>query len=223
MKNELSVWIRTNSNAPETPRSARRVIESFLELPEGWHFGEGRNATDAAFMTALEIDRLFQKSKARIIEAFPDTDGGVSVCGRFQNEDLEVFCSPDGLRLSLCHEKDDDPIYEVENAKFEDVREYITEWSWAWKSSDYCIRNFIVSKESDSRAGHLRTPPMGQEPQFFAHSALVKRVGRNAGTFDCITTRTRQETPLSFGDLIQKSYQMARSWNMHPQQMTSVT
>ena len=125
MMNRAEVCKIASCNFPDTPHSAEQVIGSFLDLPEGWHYGEGRNATKAAYRTALEVDRLFQNSKARIIEAFPDLDGGVSVCGRYENEDLEVFCSPDGLRLSLCHEVDDVPACEVEDVTIEDVRDYI--------------------------------------------------------------------------------------------------
>ncbi len=103
--------------------SVKDVINSFLDLPRGWHYGQGRGATGAAVKAALRVDRLFQESKAHSIEAFPDVDGGILICGRWENEDVEIICFPDGVRFSLCHDKDDSLELEHECITFDDVSE----------------------------------------------------------------------------------------------------
>ena len=107
------------------PRSAESVINSFWRLPDGWQYGEGKGATKGACQTALQVNALFCRTKARVIEAFPDLDGGILVCGRYKDEDLEVFCSPDGVQLGVCHEKDDELIYRQDDLTVADIREYI--------------------------------------------------------------------------------------------------
>ena len=115
-------------------KSAAPIIDSFMGLPEGWHYGEGRGATEAAAKAAKKVDTLFLETEARTIEAFPGIDGGVAVYGFYEDQHVEVVCHPGGRRMELYREIDDEPVYENDDIALDDVIDYVEGLSWGSKS-----------------------------------------------------------------------------------------
>ena len=192
------IWWRTD----QTPsRSASRLIESFVELPDGWHFGEGRGATETAVAAAKKVDTLFLNTDARVIEVFPCVDGGIMVCGRYENEDVEILCRPDDDLMDLWHEKDDQLVAENNDLSPEDVADYVEALSWGSRSSAYFIPGTLVETGNALRAQHFKILVTAQEFRCFALSAHERRVEASAATFDCVTTPTYQAHCRLFGAL----------------------
>ena len=108
-------------------KSAAPIIDSFIDLPKGWHYGEGRNATETAATMAKKVDSFFTGTeKFRVIEVFPYIDGGIVMSGFYQDYDnISITCKPDSNLVDLCHEVNDEIIYEKENLTFEDACVYV--------------------------------------------------------------------------------------------------
>ncbi len=139
-------------------RSAAATIDSFRDLPDGWQFGEGRGATKSAHETARQIDTLLLHTAARVIEAFPYLDGGVLVCGRYANEDIEVSCEPDGHTLHLCHAIDDEPHCEEDNCDLAYISDYIKRLPWAQRLFGYSTPDITVAIKADTSRPRFRLP-----------------------------------------------------------------
>ena len=196
-------------------KSASLAIDSLLELPEGWHYGEGRGATDEAAKAAKAVDALLLTTDARAIEVFPDVSGGIMVSSRYGNEGIEIDCYPDGLLMGLYHEINDEPVYEQENISLEDVRTYIGGLQWVSRLFDFYIQCTTARKRGDSRARRFRMLQTAAEYPLSSLIAPKRGVARNVGMYILATTPKHQATPPSSGGLTLGNYLMDASPNRH--------
>lgn len=124
--------MRTIINKEATDIDLQRKLYSFLQLKQGWHFGEGELIKIQALYKAnefIEIARNFPEYK---IEIFPLIDGGINLSFMLDVNDelhaIELIINPD-LSLDLKHEigfgENYKTIDEKENAMFEDVYMYL--------------------------------------------------------------------------------------------------
>ncbi|MCY4595524.1 MAG: hypothetical protein OXC19_12110 [Bryobacterales bacterium] len=182
-------------------RSAAATIDSFRDLPDGWQFGEGRGATKAAHETARQIDTLLLNTAARVIEAFPYLDGGVLVCGRYANEDIEVSCEPDGRTLHLCHAIDDEPFREEDYCDLAFISDYIMRLPWEQRLFGYSTPDTIVRIKADTSGPRFRVPPEIAEPLASALSVPDAKAGASANTSWLVITQTYPANNRYFGAL----------------------
>ena len=189
-----------NVRSPLDPsRSAAATIHSFRDLPDGWQYGEGRGATEAAHQTALNVDALLLRTAARVIEAFPYLDGGVLVCGRYANEDVEVSCEPDGRTLNLCHAIDDEPHCEEDDCDLAFIADYIKRLPWAQRLFGYSTPDTIVRIRADTSGPRFRVPAEMGEPLASARSVLDEKAEVNANTSWLVITQTYPANDRYFG------------------------
>ena len=203
-------------------KSATPIIDSFLELPEGWHYGEGRGTTEAAAKAARKVDALFLGTNARVIEVFPDLDGGIVVCGRHENEDVEVICQPDGRLMSMCHEINDEPVYEKDNITLEDITDYVERLPWELRSFDCSTLNTIVETRTVLKVKHFRIPETAAERLFFVPNVPGRKTILNAGMCMLVTIPKYQAIPQFYGGLTPMNYLMGASPNAPRPTMTPV-
>ena len=128
---EQSIW--SNHLDPKQAALVDR-IRSFRNLGEGWHYGDGRGATESAIRSALEIQSNFIRYGARKIEAFPDPDGGILISGYHEEHTIEVFCTDDG-RMNILHERDDCALYEKNDVTLDELIDYLGGLQWSLKNS----------------------------------------------------------------------------------------
>ena len=191
-----------NVRSPLTPsRSAAATIDSFRDLPDGWQYGEGRGATKAAHKTALEVDALLLHTAARAIEAFPYLDGGVLVCGRYANEDIEVSCEPDGLTLSLCHAINDEPFREEDYCNLAFISDYIMRLPWEQRLFGYSTPDTIVLLKADTSGRRFRVPREMAGPLASALSVPDAKAGASANTSWLVTIQACPANDRYFGAL----------------------
>ena len=144
----------TNGNIELAPSSDSRIdrIRAFATLPDGWHYGEGRGATDGAITAAIEIDALFMMGGVEEVEAFPGIDGGILLTGYRGPDTLEIRCNPFG-QMDLLHETGDKVVCEQSGMTQHGIIKYVGEIGWApTKSSDYSIQCTTASAWIDSQA-----------------------------------------------------------------------
>ena len=109
-------------------------IRSFAVLPDGWHYGTGVGAVDAAVNAAHYINLLLADYGARNIEVFPAVDGGIVVSGYHGQDTIEILCHPTGL-MDLVHEVDDDIVKERNRVSKNDIEKFLGDLEWLPKNS----------------------------------------------------------------------------------------
>ncbi|MYC28162.1 MAG: hypothetical protein F4X63_09260 [Nitrospira sp. SB0662_bin_26] len=197
--------IELNYNAEENPK-IRAQIRSFRDLDHGWHYGEGRGATELAIEAALTIHSYFIKYGIREIEVFPDLDGGILVSGYHEKHTLEVFCNQDG-HTDIIHETNDEVVHKKKDVMIDEIVEYLGGLSWRLKKLfDSFIANTIVRKSSDLRAWHSRIPQEIEEYQLSTRNVQKRVAGLNVNTYAVSISQNPQETLLSFGESLPPIY-----------------
>ena len=182
----------------EEQRTIRDRIHSFRDLAHGWHYGEGRGATEIAVEAALTIQHHFLEHGISEIEVFPDLDGGILVSGYHEQHTVDVFCTPDG-HTDLLHEVDDKAVYERNDVPMDKIVAYLGGLLWGTKKSfDSFITKNLAIKSSDLRVLHSRTRPP-EAYQLLTPSVPGHAVELNASIYEGFIPR-QQEIPPSFGD-----------------------
>ena len=184
----------------------RDQIHSFRDLAPGWHYGEGRGATQLAIKAALSIHSCFIKYGINEIEVFPDIDGGILVSGYHEEHTLEVFCDQDG-HTNLLHEINDESHHERDNVPMDEIVEYLGGLPWRSKNSfDFFIRSTTVRANNDLQALHSKIHQAVVECQSLTLNVQEKIARLNANTYDVFISHNRQETHLFSGGLKPPSY-----------------
>ena len=175
-------------------RVARQIL-SFRDLPEGWHYREGRGATERAIVAALKINSLFGEYGATTVEAFPEIDGGILVSGYHSDHTLDVLCTEAG-RIALVHEIGDEVHYEKDEVEIEGFVQYLRRLSWRakefprglLKSSDFCIQDITAERKGASRVPPSRIPPTAVVFRSSTQNAPKPLAAPNADTYIVFTT-----------------------------------
>ena len=178
--------------------SRQTQIQSFARLPDGWHFGEGRSATESAVTAALAIDRLLWIGNAHEVETFPGVDGGILLSGYHGAHTLELRCGPSG-RIDLLHEVGDAIVDDRHDISSEEVSEYVEGLEWKPKNSFvYCILSTSADTGDDLRV-RLSSHPQTEASRYSMLSALLKIVGENARISIDTTGELLEISPFSGG------------------------
>ena len=142
-----------------TATSQAPRIRSFARFPDGWHYGSGVAATEAAVAMALEVDSLFVQWGAQVIEAFPDIDGGALVSGYYGKQTLDVLCKASG-EIAMTYEPDDDTVEDERRVSRDEVEQFLRGLEWKPESSFDCyITSSSASILDASRATPSRNHP----------------------------------------------------------------
>ena len=131
------------------------TICSFSQLPDGWNYGEGRGATEDAVTAAIELNSLLVRY-AHEIEVFPGVDGGILLCGYYEDQVLEIRCDPSG-RMDMWLEVADEPVYEQDAVSLDTISAFLGDLGWQAKNSfGYLIQSITAEKEGDLPARYFK-------------------------------------------------------------------
>ncbi len=159
------------------------LIRSFASLPEGWHYGSGRCATERAVEQAIAVSDLLLECHANSIEAFPAIDGGVLVSGYHGEETLDILCGPTGV-MDLEHEVDDEIVEELHGMSLDAVKSYIGKLAWPPKKSFVLSTSgTTVGKEDVSRVSYSAYRRKMGEYRSSIQNAPSAKAKRNVSTF----------------------------------------
>ena len=199
----------------------RDRIRSFRDLPPGWHYGEGRGATETAVDTALAVHHHFLENGVRKIEVFPDVDGGILVSGYPGQHTVDVLCTPEG-HTNLLHEVDDEEVAERDNLPMDELVAYLGGLLWRTeKSFDSFIQSILVKQSGGLRALHSKIHQ--REGCLSLTPSVPENVAeRNASIYESFILN-RQEALLSFGECehLNSLKALAMNTNVHLQETTA--
>lgn len=188
----------------EAYEKLQHYIMSFRDLPEGWHYGEGRNAAEPALCEALKILHYFSLHGASAISAYPDIDGGILVIGKYQEHTLEVLCKPSG-HTDMLHDIDGTIAHETHDGEAKDINQYLGELAWPWrleKLFDSLIHSTITMTTTDSLDLPLKIHRHqgAEESLSLTPNVHGARAIKNAGISRNAILRRSPEHQSSFGE-----------------------
>ena len=195
---QAMIRIVAQNHSVEEKDKIRDRIRSLRALSPGWHYGEGRGATEAAIDTALEIHHLFLENRVRKIELFPDVDGGILVSGYYEEHTFDVFCTPDG-KINLLHEVNDEDVTERDNLPMDELVNYLGGLLWrTWKLYDPFIQGISVTQSEGLRALHSK---IHQMVEYLSLAPYVpKKVAEQNASIYKLFILSKQGTLSSFGE-----------------------
>ncbi len=134
--------------ATECAASVQKRICSFLDLRQGWHYGDGAAISPDTKDTALSVSEIFADGGAKNIEAFPCVGGEILVSGYHGSKTVDVLCCPCGILDITLEEKD---AFEEErtNQNLDDLKELLKGLMWEPKTSFACFTPNISVKSWD--------------------------------------------------------------------------
>ena len=155
------------------------TIRSFAKLPDGWHYGTGTGAVDAAVNAALYVNSLLMDYGARNIEVFPAVDGGILVSGYRGPDTLEILCHEHG-GMDLVYEVDDDLVNERNNILIDEIEEFLGGLEWLPQNLFvHCTQSISAKKEDASLAWRFSPHPETGGYQYLRHNAPLASVDAN--------------------------------------------
>jgi len=185
----------------EAVASQEAQIRSFAQLPNGWHYGEGRGATDKAVATAVGANSLLLMHGAHDVEAFPDVEGGILLSGYHGDHTLEILCDPSG-RMDMLHEANDEVVKDRGRVSLEEVDAYIRGLEWTPKNLFVYFIQCTSASERDASRVWLSSHPPVEGYRSSTPGALWTIAAENV-PISVGTIKASPDTPMFSGESIQ--------------------
>ena len=186
-------------------------IRSFSELPDGWHYGEGRGATEQAQVTAQKVCSQLPEFGIDM-KLFPGIHGGITIFGCRDSHFFEIFCSENGL-IDILHEYEGNTLPEQDDKSLGEAIQYLRDQLWdaeSWvesslkeKSLDSSILYYSTKNDNDLQAMLLPGQQKMVVYQFSPQNAPEDAAVLNADTF-AVTTQVL--TRPSYGEYFPANY-----------------
>ena len=96
--------LQTSSRLEPMRVALTRKLRAMADLPEGWHYGQGKPVTDFAMVAGQRYVVMASQLNLKA-DVFPNPDGGCAVAFYSRDQLVEVSIGPDGNRLNLRAEK----------------------------------------------------------------------------------------------------------------------
>ncbi len=153
------------------PQTTDQKISGFLNLAQGWHYGEGNAPNDETVDDALRINNQATLLGLRT-EAFPGINGEIQVSCYSGAKTLEFTIESTGRTL-LVEEEDDIETSSQEGLTVGEVMNLIREkhGETAWNSFYQSTQCIIADIKGDLRVWHSRIPLTGAEYQLYPNPA----------------------------------------------------
>ncbi len=130
----------------------KKRINSFLNLPTGWRYGEGVKFEASTVTFALCVHDIFALNEAEATGVFPCVDGSVLVSGYYGEQTVDVTCRPDD-RLNVVLENEGNLEVEKEGQDLDGLKKFLGGLEWRPRSwFDYSTRKNSANTKKDSRA-----------------------------------------------------------------------
>jgi len=133
-------------------------ISDFLNLPQGWHYGEGNAPNEKTVHDSLRINNQATLLGLKT-EAFPGINGEIQINCYSKDKTLEFTIESTG-KISLVEEENDIEISSQDNLTVGKVLNFIREkyGETTWNSFDQSTQSIIASTKSDLRVWHSKIP-----------------------------------------------------------------
>lgn len=159
----------TNSLTTNTSKK----INSFKELPAGWHYGTGGGVTDDVASIALDLHSALLLSGLTKTDAFPGAGGEVLLTGYYRDHYIALTIEPDG-RVDCAHELNGEELQASENLSKQEAQAWVMEAARGiWNLSGWFIPATSTILSNASMTSHSKNLLTEEECLF--STAIVER------------------------------------------------
>lgn len=168
--------------------ATEKKINSFRNLPVGWHYGSGIAPLAKVLDLAIKLNQWAGSMGFEATDAFPGIDGEVMLTVYDGDIYLEFSIEVDGS-INYIREEGDKEIDSKEKISLHQAINYIKKIGLSkWRLSVQSTRNTMIQGRKDSRELRLsRAKPT--KSQFSRRNAPFKLVGVNVHTYEHSTRR----------------------------------
>ncbi len=181
-----------------------KKVDSFSNLPNGWHYGQGVPPLAQVIDKAKKLNDLALNVGFKGANAFPGIEGEIQLTVYFRDIYLEFTIPPDGL-ITYVYELDHQEIeyeqisYNQAIAKIRSFRGII------WASSELLVRSTTISIRNAFKVSHSSHPAKMVEFPYSRKSVPFKLAETSVLTYKSFTPKS-QETLQYFGKSLKISY-----------------
>jgi hypothetical protein len=176
----------------KNPISAtEQKINSFKDLPIGWHYGSGIPPSDKILALANQLNRYAGLMNFEATDAFPGIDGEVMLTVYDGDIYLEFSIELNGL-INYVREQSDEEVDSREQISLHEAINYIEKIGiLKCRSSVSFTPNITIRERKDSRVPRLsRVKPI--ESQFSMRNVQFKQVEAYARTYESSTLQLQE-------------------------------
>lgn len=143
------------------PNDLENKIYSFLNLPNGWYFGDGVSPTRKTINNALRIGGLAQSFSLKT-DAFPGVKGEIEIACIRGNDILEFVVNNDNITFDF--ERNNEEIEFTENLSVNEALGKLSNYGKnVWNISDTLNQSIITVTVDDSAVEPFKIPPVEAE------------------------------------------------------------
>ena len=202
-------------------KDVKKVL-SLLELPRGWHYGEGLPPSIAAAREALQIRQQLTYLGAKQLEFFPRTDGSIIVSAYADEDTVNVAVGGKGV-YDLEIDREDEEIAHVRHASIERILSEVVKLGWREQpQSAFFIRYTTPTSKDASTAWLYKRLMTGS--QLSTRHVGHWQVAQSANIFpDTIRAGSLASPPSSSDSISRNSQTMNSSKTSQIREMTATT
>ena len=170
-------------------------IKDFLNLEQGWCYGESKTFTEKDTGIAEQIATHLLSSGFNNLDAFPGLNGEIRVTAYFKTHYLE-FTLESGNNITFLHENSNEELEYQENINLENCFKKIKELGSLCNSYVLSTKDISTKNSKDSKvlhSDHLQTVVS----LFFVKNVPWKSVDKFASTSKIITLISAGNPPYS--------------------------
>lgn len=130
-------------------------VNSFVELPEGWHYGEGVSPTVEICQNATKLLRVADFLGITRANAFPGVDGQIQVNFYIEKDVLEFTLELDGT-ITIAEDEGNNQVGFKEGASWNTAFAKLREFSEKiWDSSESSTQAVMIQRRGNFLVRHL--------------------------------------------------------------------
>jgi hypothetical protein len=131
-----------------------KKVDSFSNLPDGWHYGQGVPPFAQVIDKAKKLNKLALSIGFKETNAFPGIEGEIQLTAYFRNLYLEFTISSDEL-ITYVYECDNQEIEYKQITYDEAITKIRSFRGIIWALSELLVRSTSIPKRSAFKALHL--------------------------------------------------------------------
>ena len=186
-------------------------LESFAELPLGWHYGEGIPPGDALISCVTEINNQVYRLGFSRTDAFPGISGNIMLTIYQGKHMIDLTVEPDCKTATYLYENDGEEIAYHEGIELSIAMKMIEQVGELCRSSEPYIRFTTLKLNTGSRVLPLKLLMTG-EYLFSPQTAQLEILKAFVNISTNITSQLESPALLpSIGNSMSKSYLLAAS------------
>lgn len=187
----MNNYIYFNENLINT----HRKINSFSDLPIGWHFGKGIKPEQSTINNAISLNEKSFEIGFNLTDSFPGIDGEIQLSAYSKNLDIEMIIENNG-NISMTGESNNILQFIYENLTIEQVLINLENLRGKiWTSSIYYTSSTMNRQKEDFVNSHLNPQMTEVEFPLSIKFVQMRKANPYVNTSGSFTQAMQNQTP----------------------------